>query len=196
LLDKLKQKQIKQLAVTLHVGAGTFKPVSAEKMEDHQMHAEFIDVDLETIISLRDSLQKNIIAIGTTSVRTLESLYWLGTMVFNDPTITEEKLSVDQWIAYEKQSTITAYQSLEHLINWLEKNDKKRLITKTSIIIAPGYTFRIVNALFTNFHQPQSTLLLLVAALIGDNWKSIYKHALNNNYRFLSYGDGSLLWGN
>jgi S-adenosylmethionine:tRNA ribosyltransferase-isomerase len=196
LLDKLKQKQIKQLAVTLHVGAGTFKPVSAEKMEGHQMHAEFIDVDLNTIISLRDSLQKNVIAVGTTSVRTLESLYWLGTMIFNDPTISGENLFVDQWIAYENSSTITSSESLDHLINWLEKNHKKRLITKTSIIIAPGYTFRIVNALFTNFHQPQSSLLLLVAALIGDNWKSIYKHALNNNYRFLSYGDGSLLWGN
>ena len=215
--SKLSQKNIRKAYVTLHVGAGTFKPVKAEQMKDHEMHAEFIDVNFETIEQLIAYVEKGIIAVGTTSLRTLESLYWIGVKTIRNPLVTAAGLQVTQWEPYvsagvteENKSSLenipkeytsggntvlpSATESLQSLLAWMQKNNATRIITKTQIIIAPGYEFKIIRALITNFHQPQSTLLLLVSAIVGENWKKIYQYALANEYRFLSYGDGSLLW--
>ena len=192
---KLKEKNIQKDFVTLHVGAGTFKPVKTEVMKDHEMHAEYFTVSKSLIQNLIHNLDKNIIAAGTTSLRTLESLYWLGLKRSTDhrPQTTE----ITQWGVYDSiGKNISAKEALENLIKWMNEKDLDNLTAKTQIIIAPGYQFKIVNGLITNFHQPQSTLLLLVAAFIGKNWKEVYDYALENNFRFLSYGDGSLLWRN
>ena len=142
-------------------------------------------------------LPQNIIAIGTTSLRTIESVYWLGVKTKLNPTITQDALFITQWEPYDAANeNITAEDALQSLLNWLDYHQSQRLMTKTQIIIAPGYQFRIINALITNFHQPQSTLLLLVAAMIGNNWKKVYNYALQNKFRFLSYGDGCLMWLN
>ncbi|MBN8675490.1 MAG: S-adenosylmethionine:tRNA ribosyltransferase-isomerase [Chitinophagales bacterium] len=192
---QLEEKNIKKDFVTLHVGAGTFKPVKAAIMEEHEMHAEFIDINKSLIENLVTNPDGNIIAVGTTSLRTIESLYWLGVKTVIDPAIHPSALSLTQWEAYElSEHNIPAKDALTALLKWMEQNNTDRLLTKTQIIIAPGYTLRITKALITNFHQPQSTLLLLVAALTGDEWRNIYDHALKYDYRFLSYGDGSLLW--
>jgi S-adenosylmethionine:tRNA ribosyltransferase-isomerase len=215
--SKLSEKNILKAYVTLHVGAGTFKPVKAEQMKDHEMHAEFIDVTLETIEQLLAHVDKGIIAVGTTSLRTLESLYWIGLKTIRNPHIAAADLHVTQWEPYvsavetaenkSAQKNIlkeytssgdivlpSAKESLESLLQWMQKNNASRIITKTQIIIAPDYSFKIIRALITNFHQPQSTLLLLVSAIVGENWKKIYQYALDNEYRFLSYGDGSILF--
>lgn len=192
---QLEEKSIKKDFVTLHVGAGTFKPVKAAIMEEHEMHAEFIDINKSLIENLVTNLDGNIIAVGTTSLRTIESLYWLGVKTVIDPAILPSALLLTQWEAYKlSEHNIPVKEALTALLKWMEQNSPDRLLTKTQIIIAPGYTIRIVKALITNFHQPQSTLLLLVAAMVGDQWRNIYDHALKNDYRFLSYGDGSLLW--
>ena len=198
--ESLQNKKIDTAFVTLHVGAGTFKPVKAGTMSEHEMHAEFIDVSKETIELISNSIGKNIIAAGTTSLRTIESLYWLGVKsgvwsqksgVNSSGTLPE----LNQWEAYDMPEQNTGVKdALSSLLLWMEKNKMERLIAKTKIIIAPGYKPRIVKALITNFHQPRSTLLLLVAALTGNNWRKIYEYALENGFRFLSYGDGSLLW--
>ncbi len=198
--EKLKEKNINRDFVTLHVGAGTFKPVKTDVMKDHEMHAEYFTVSKSTLQTMLDHLDKNIIAVGTTSLRTLESLYWLGMKksMDNGPQPTE----ITQWEVYDhKEEMISTKEALENLIKWMTAKDLDNLTAKTQIIIAPGYQFKIVNGLITNFHQPQSTLLLLVSAFIGKNpiaigWKEIYHYALENNFRFLSYGDGSLLWRN
>ena len=199
--SKLSEKNILKAYVTLHVGAGTFKPVKAEQMKDHEMHAEFIDVQKSTIEQLLAHVSKGIIAVGTTSLRTLESLYWIGVKTIHNPSIATADLSVSQWEPYgnaaEKlgeEKEYSAKESLTALLEWMEKNKAERIITKTQIIIAPGYTFRIIRALVTNFHQPQSTLLLLISAIVGEDWRGIYEYALTHDYRFLSYGDGSILW--
>ena len=195
LLAKLTAKNITQNYITLHVGAGTFKPVKAATMEAHEMHAEFIDVQSSFIEQLIKHINAPVIPIGTTSMRTIESLYWLGLKVYQNPSILPDALSLTQWEAYEnKRNLLPVTHALEALLNWLHSHQLERLLTKTQIIIAPGYQFKIAKALITNFHQPQSTLLLLVAALIGDDWRQVYEYALTNDYRFLSYGDGSLLW--
>lgn len=195
LFQSLKEKNIHHDYVTLHVGAGTFKPVKAEKMEEHDMHAEWIDVSQELISHLLQSLNGNIVAVGTTSLRTLESLYWIGRKVVSGEWSVVSG-GISQWEAYERNDKdIPAEASLSALLDWMKANKLERLVTKTQILIAPGYQFRIINGLITNFHQPQSTLLLLVAALIGEDWRKVYEYALNNDFRFLSYGDGSLLWG-
>lgn len=195
LFAKLTQKNIRHSFVTLHVGAGTFKPVKSATMQDHEMHAEFIDVSAAFIEQLLQETAGPVIAVGTTSLRTLESLYWLGVKTKLDPLISAEALTITQWEPYElAQYNFSAAEALTALLDWLQQNQADRLITKTQIIIAPGYTFRIIKGLITNFHQPQSTLLLLVAAITGDNWKKIYRYALDHQFRFLSYGDGSLLW--
>lgn len=197
LFEKLENKNIQHDFVTLHVGAGTFKPVKSATMQDHDMHAEYMDVSKTLIKNLQQPVKQNIIAVGTTSLRTLESLYWLGVKTILNPSIQPGELMVSQWDPYElPASAISNNESLHALVNWMEKHTMQRLITKTQIIIAPGYSFRMVNALITNFHQPQSTLLLLVAAITGNHWKKMYDYALENNFRFLSYGDGSLLWLN
>ncbi|MGF2411551.1 S-adenosylmethionine:tRNA ribosyltransferase-isomerase [Ferruginibacter sp.] len=192
---KLAAKNINQLFVTLHVGAGTFKPVKAAIMQQHEMHAEWIDIDITTIKNLAANLNNTIVAVGTTSLRTIESFYWLGVKALLDP--LAQQLQITQWEVYEAlagKENITAKEALEALINWLQKNNCFRLFTQTQILIAPGYQFKIAKAIVTNFHQPQSTLLLLVAAAVGNNWKKIYNYALENDFRFLSYGDGSLLF--
>ena len=196
---KLKQKNILTEEVTLHVGAGTFKPVKSETMQAHEMHQELIDVRIETIELLKKTLAQegnNIIAVGTTSLRTIESLYWLGAKAKLLPDSSLQEIEIKQWDGYEPTlQTFSAQENLEALIDWLKKNERERLICKTQIMIAPSYQLKIVNALVTNFHQPNSTLLLLVAAIVGDDpWKKIYDHALENDFRFLSYGDGSLLF--
>jgi S-adenosylmethionine:tRNA ribosyltransferase-isomerase len=191
---KLEEKNIRTDFVTLHVGAGTFKPVKSATLREHTMHAEFIEVSKTTIESALNSLEKNIIVIGTTSLRTLETLYWLGVKIMTGAD-DGSGLQLEQWEAYELASkNISAAESLRSLLNWMMKNKMDRLFTKTQLIIVPGYKIKIPNALITNFHQPQSTLLLLVAALIGKDWKKVYDYALRQNFRFLSYGDGSLLW--
>ena len=192
---KLKEKNIRKDFITLHVGAGTFKPVKTEVMKDHEMHAEYFTVSRSLIQNLIDHLNKNIIAVGTTSLRTLESLYWLGVKL---STVNgQQAMEITQWEVYDhKEIKICTKEALENLIKWMNKKDLDNLTAKTQIIIAPGYQFKIANGLITNFHQPQSTLLLLVAAFIRENWKKVYDYALENNFRFLSYGDGSLLWRN
>lgn len=198
IFDSFKTKNIKTDFVTLHVGAGTFKPVKSKTMQEHDMHAEWIDVSRKSIETILQSLDQNIVAVGTTSLRTIESLYWLGAKQIVANTRQQEtgtRLSLFQWEAYEIETeNITTKQALQSLLEWMKKNKQERLIAKTQLLIVPGYQFKIINGLVTNFHQPQSTLLLLVAALVGDGWKKIYTYALENNFRFLSYGDGSLLW--
>jgi S-adenosylmethionine:tRNA ribosyltransferase-isomerase len=194
LFEKLEKKNIHHDFVTLHVGAGTFKPVKSETMQSHEMHAEFIDVSKAFIERLLTHLQQTVVAVGTTSLRTIESLYWLGVKTKHDPFMDPAALQTTQWEPYEQSREITAAEALRSLLNWMDHHQAERLITKTQIIIAPGYRFRIIQALITNFHQPQSTLLLLVAAITGDNWRKIYAHALQHDFRFLSYGDGNLLW--
>ncbi len=195
IFQNLSSCQIKKDFVTLHVGAGTFKPVKAAIMQGHQMHTEWIDVSIETIKNIIENINEPIIAVGTTSLRTLESLYWLGIKAHLSNAI--KTLDLQQWDVYEedlKNTTLTAKEALTVLINWLQKNKRTSLFTSTQLLIAPGYTFKIVHALVTNFHQPKSTLLLLVAAAIGDSWETVYDYALQNNFRFLSYGDGSILY--
>lgn len=193
IFDELGNKGIDHAYVTLHVGAGTFKPVKAETIAEHQMHAEQFQVSINTLRKLKEA--KRIIAVGTTSLRTLESLYWIGLKIKNQNVDSTKDLTLDQWEAYQLNSDDVSYQqSIDVIINHLEANSQEELICQTSLIIIPGYKFRSAEALITNFHQPQSTLLLLVAAFIGEDWKSVYDYALKNDFRFLSYGDSSLLW--
>jgi S-adenosylmethionine:tRNA ribosyltransferase-isomerase len=203
--EQLAAKNIQTNFLTLHVGAGTFMPVKVATIDEHVMHAEFIDVDINTIqhlIKLLDSPKKeNIVAVGTTSLRTLESLYWLGVQQFyaqqKDNYIHNPTLNLTQWEAYELETNqINPTLALSALIKHLEKTKSTHLFAKTQLMVTPGYHFKICNALVTNFHQPKSTLLLIIAAITGDEWKTIYNYALNNQFRFLSYGDGSLLWIN
>lgn len=194
--EKLTAKNIKKAFVTLHVGAGTFKPVKAEKMLDHEMHSEYIDVDIAAIEMLKGHPGK-ICATGTTSLRTIESLYWLGVKAYLHP--DEDELSLAQWDVYEgalSETALPAADALTALITWLKRKNKESIFTQTQILIATGYKFRIANMLITNFHQPRSTLLLLVAAAIGDDWKKMYDYAMRNEFRFLSYGDANLIFMN
>lgn len=196
-LQSLDEKNVIKQFVTLHVGAGTFKPVKSETMEQHEMHPEWMDVKKETIEHLLNHHPKKIIPVGTTSLRTIESLYWMGVKAYYNPEIKLEEIEIKQWDAYDlADKKIIAKQALQSLLNWMEKRDMKQLIIPTQILIAPGYVPKISDAVITNFHQPNSTLLLLVAALIGKDWRNVYDYALQNDFRFLSYGDGSLLWVN
>jgi S-adenosylmethionine:tRNA ribosyltransferase-isomerase len=192
--EKLATKNIEKAFVTLHVGAGTFKPVKAATMAEHEMHAEYIDVEVATIEKLIGKLGK-IAVVGTTSLRTIETLYWLGVKVHCNK--NEKDLLITQWDVYSNElasTSLSAKESLVALLHWMTANNKQRIFTRTQILIAPGYTFKIANMLITNFHQPRSTLLLLVAAAIGNNWKKMYNYALENDFRFLSYGDGNLIF--
>jgi len=195
LFEQLRQKNIHSAFLTLHVGAGTFKPVKTPTIGGHHMHAEPVDIPqsfIRTLIAARD----NVFAVGTTSLRTLESLYWMGVKTLLDPQLPYASLPITQWEVYDEKnaSDIPVRQALESLLQWMERNKLERLLVKTQILIAPGYRLRTIQGLITNFHQPQSTLLLLVAAVAGNDWKRIYEHALTHDYRFLSYGDGSLLF--
>ncbi len=194
IFDKLSQKQISTGFVTLHVGVGTFKPVKSTTMHGHTMHAELIDVDEETIKQLQAFAGKTY-AVGTTSARTLESLYWMGIKTQLNPAIMADQLVISQWEVYDDliPHVADASSALQSLLAWMNKNKLRRLITKTQLLIVPGYPFKMIRGLLTNFHQPGSTLLLLVAALAGGDWKKIYGYALKHEFRFLSYGDGCLI---
>jgi S-adenosylmethionine:tRNA ribosyltransferase-isomerase len=196
LLSNLSEGGVDSMYLTLHVGAGTFLPVKNENVSEHRMHEEFIELNLESVESLISKLKKTIIAVGTTSLRTLETLYWLGFMVSKNEKISSAELCLDQWLAYESTADLSAEESLKFLVSWIGKQPNKKLITKTQLFILPGYRFKIVDGLITNFHQPYSTLLMLVSALIGPDWKTAYSFALKNNYRFLSYGDSCLFLPN
>lgn len=191
-LKRLEETGVELEELTLHVGAGTFRPVKSEEIEGHEMHTEYISVNRETIRKLIDH-DARAIAVGTTSVRTLESLYHIGVTLAGNPDATEEELHVRQWQPYESFEEIPAVVALQKILGYLDRHGMETLHTSTQIIIAPEYRYRIVKAMVTNFHQPQSTLLLLVSAFIGDNWKAVYDYALNHSFRFLSYGDSSLL---
>lgn len=179
--------------VTLHVGAGTFKPVKSETIEGHEMHTEFISVHRNSVERIQKNLGK-IIAVGTTSVRTLESLYYIGVTLASNPNASAEELVVKQWKPYdEAYNHISAKEALQNILDYLDRRHSETLVTATRIIIAPGYTFKIVRGIVTNFHQPKSTLLLLISAFVKGDWKTIYDYALTHDFRFLSYGDSSLL---
>jgi S-adenosylmethionine:tRNA ribosyltransferase-isomerase len=194
----LDAKGIERLFVTLHVGAGTFKPVKTDTMAQHPMHEESIFVQKATIERLLQARQtgKPIIAVGTTSMRTLESLYWYGMQLLQNENAV---FDIKQWVAYAQPSPLTpgggtaALETLQAILDYLHSNQKDTLEGHTQLLIAPGYDFNIVDGLITNFHQPKSTLLLLMAALVGEDWRRIYEYALANEFRFLSYGDGGLL---
>lgn len=190
----LQQKNISYGFVTLHVSAGTFKPVKAAFIAQHEMHAEEICIERSFIEQFLQTKNAYVVAVGTTSLRTLESLYWLGIKLLHHPNLAAENLMLHQWEAYEiKDSHISAIEAFTALLQWMNKYNMKKFITKTQLIIVPGYVFKVVQGLVTNFHQPQSTLLLLVAAIIGSEWKRMYEYALQHNFRFLSYGDASLI---
>ena len=194
-LDDLKLQGVDLEELTLHVGAGTFKPVKSEEIEGHEMHTEYISVSRDTIAKLL-AHNARAIAVGTTSVRTLESLYHIGLTVMEHPDASEEELHVRQWQPYElsaEKTSIPATEALQALLDYLNRHQLEALHTSTQIIIAPGYDYKIVKAMVTNFHQPQSTLLLLVSAFVHGDWRKIYDYALAHDFRFLSYGDSSLL---
>ncbi|MCL1821354.1 MAG: S-adenosylmethionine:tRNA ribosyltransferase-isomerase [Prolixibacteraceae bacterium] len=188
IFEKLRKKKVAFSELTLHVGAGTFQPVKTENVADHQMHTETVVVSREFLGQLKG--QCKVIAVGTTSVRSIESLYWLGLKINN--LSASETLHVGQWEAYEPQSEIEKNRSLANIERWLESNKLQQISFSTSIIVAPGYRFRIIDGMITNFHQPKSTLLLLVSAFIGNDWKKAYEYALKNDFRFLSYGDSNI----
>lgn len=193
---------VRREELTLHVGAGTFKPVKSEEIDGHTMHTEYVCVRRDTLQTLLD-YDCCAIAVGTTSVRTLESLYYMGVKLETNPDAAEEDLHVCQWEPYEKADGtpvggnlidgITPQKAISNIIAWLDKNNLKTLHSSTQIIIAPGYEYKIVKVLVTNFHQPQSTLLLLVSAFLKGDWRNVYDYALSHDFRFLSYGDSSIL---
>ncbi len=186
-LEDLKMRGIGRTELTLHVGAGTFQPVKTEDANQHVMHTEIIAVPKRTIEEIRDSLG-HICAVGTTSMRTLESLYFIG--------LHPNKPHVDQTEPYERKYEVSMQDALQNILDYLDKTSSDTLHAETQIMIKPGYRFRVVDMLVTNFHQPKSTLLLLVSAFVGEDWRKIYDFALDNNFRFLSYGDSSLLYKN
>ena len=185
-LEKLKKNEHLIEEVTLHVGAGTFRPIKSETVADHKMHQEFFEVEKNLI----EKMLKNdcVIPVGTTSMRTLESLFHLGCQIHAG----NENMIVEQWDGFEP-TNITKKESLETILAWLNKTNNDKIVAETSIMIVPGYQFRICKGIVTNFHQPESTLILLIAALLGEKWRKVYDFALENDFRFLSYGDSSLL---
>lgn len=191
LLDKLRNQGFYTEYITLHVGAGTFKPVSSETIGKHEMHVEKVQISRKNIENILNHFGKPIIPIGTTTVRTLESTYWFGVLLEEEPNL--DMMHVKQWDPYELEKlNISADQSYRNVLNWMDKKGYEHLDGDTQLLIAPGYKYHIINGLITNFHQPKSTLLLLVSALIGDDWRKCYQYALDNDFRFLSYGDSCL----
>lgn len=192
LLNRLKEQGVTFAPITLHVGAGTFLPVKSETMADHPMHSEVISIPLAELLKIREAIarQQKMVAIGTTSTRTLESLYYIGVNLLEHK---EKPYQVEQWVPYDRAYDYTILETLDAIICDLKTKGLRNLIGQTRIIIVPSFKWRIVDYLVTNFHQPHSTLLLLVSAFIGDDWHDVYNYALKNDYRFLSYGDGSLL---
>ena len=193
IFQKMDEANINRAYVTLHVGAGTFKPVKADRLEGHEMHAEYIDVDISTLQQLVKTPM--IYVVGTTSLRTLESLYWMGVKCTTSKAFTIAELEMQQWEIYDKWMAldVSPEEAIVNLIGYMEQHNMQRIICKTSLLITPAYKQKWVKGIITNFHQPQSTLLLLISSFLGDEWRRIYTHALENNYRFLSYGDGMLI---
>lgn len=189
LLDQLRADGLEMAEVTLHVGAGTFQPVKVADANEHIMHTEIIAVPVSTLRIVKQRLG-HIVSVGTTSMRTLESLYWLGLRVLKGQT---SDMRVEQFEPYLTDSNVPAEQAIDALIDYLEQTNQNTLHAETQIMIRPGYSFRIVDRLITNFHQPRSTLLLLVSAFVGGDWQTIYQYALSHDFRFLSYGDSSIL---
>ncbi len=191
-INGIRMRGVEISEISLHIGAGTFVPVKSEAIIDHKMHSEAFSVSLDFIKKILNKYldKKSIVAVGTTSARCIESLYYLGVQCIEDG----EPKSVSQWEPYLLKSEVSVIQTLEALIKWMVDNGQNSLNRKTEIIIVPGYGFKLVNTLITNFHQPQSTLLLLIAAFIGQSWREVYNYALQNNFRFLSYGDSSILF--
>lgn len=189
LLTDLRNEGVNIHELTLHVGAGTFRPVKAEQIGGHEMHTEHMVISRELVTFLKDKAQ-DIVAVGTTSVRTLESLYWMGVKQLEGFT---DFCHLNQWECYTLPKQYTLKEAMEALTVWFEQRKEEWLKASTTIIILPGYQYRVIDAMFTNFHQPQSTLLLLVAAAVGEEWKELYEYALAHEFRFLSYGDSSLL---
>lgn len=191
-LNSLEQKNIQSLLVTLHVGAGTFQPVKTSSINEHQMHGEWIHIPKTTIEALAQNPEMPVTAVGTTSLRTLESLYWCGVQLAADQN-NKQGFLLNQWDAYTLPQHFSRTEALQQVLNFLNREGLTELAAYTRLLIVPGYRLRMVSALVTNFHQPQSTLLLLVAAVAGEHWSSIYDYALENDFRFLSYGDGCLI---
>jgi S-adenosylmethionine:tRNA ribosyltransferase-isomerase len=192
-LAALEHKGVRRTKVTLHVGAGTFLPVKSATMQDHHMHSEYVHVPRAAVEDLFAHVGTGpIIPVGTTAMRTIESLYWFGAdlALGSDPV----HMTVDQWRPYKNAKDVPVPDALRAVLTWMDRHGRDAVAGTTTLLIAPGYRFRLSDALVTNFHQPRSTLLLLVAALIGTDWRKVYAHALQQNYRFLSYGDSSLLW--
>ena len=195
-LNGLCQRGVQTAEVTLHVGAGTFQPVKVADANQHTMHTEIIAVPRDTIAKLMDNLG-HIVAVGTTSMRTLESLYFLGNQLYtilHNSTQSSTTLSVSQFVPYEQDYTLSTREALQAIVDYLDATDQDTLHAETQIMIKPGYVFRVVDQLITNFHQPKSTLLLLVSAFVGGDWHTIYDYALSHDFRFLSYGDSSILF--
>jgi S-adenosylmethionine:tRNA ribosyltransferase-isomerase len=188
--DQLHQKNIGTAFITLNVGAGTFKPVKSAAIADHQMHGEYFTVTKRSLEKMLHA--ERVIAVGTTSLRTLESIHWLGVKLLAGH--QDKQWTINQWEVYDLDTSISSKESLQAILDHMAAHQLAELHCRTSLIIVPGYTIKIPAALVTNFHQPQSTLLLLVAAFIGNDWRKVYQHALESNYRFLSYGDSNLLW--
>ena len=187
------KRGIRRREITLHVGAGTFQPVKSEHIGDHQMHYEFISVPRDVILDIINA-PGPIIAVGTTSVRTLESLYYIGQILEDNPDADEEALTVTQWMPYTTPCQISTQQALQNIVDYLDRHHADAYMGSTQLMIAPGFEYRIVSGMVTNFHQPQSTLLLLVAAFVGnDQWRGMYDYAMDHGFRFLSYGDAQLL---
>lgn len=202
-LQALRDKNVDLEYITLHVGAGTFKPVKSETIEGHDMHTEFISVPRKVIENILNHLKSSaapLVAVGTTSVRTLESLFYIGYKLSQNPDAHAEELVVHQWEPYDISYSLSTIEALENIIAYLERTGEENLVTATQILIAPGFQFRLVKTIVTNFHMPQSTLLLLVSAFVdgdsleGPNWHNIYKYAMEHEFRFLSYGDSSILF--
>lgn len=191
-LRSIDEHGIEREELTLHVGAGTFKPVKSDEISGHDMHTEYICVQRKTLLKLIEH-DACAIAVGTTSVRTLESLYYIGVRLADNPDATEEQLHIDQWEPYDTKPGLAPVDAIRNIVDYLDRNGLSSLHGSTQIIIAPGYDYKIVKMLVTNFHQPQSTLLLLVSAFVSGDWRKIYEYALSHDFRFLSYGDSSLL---
>ncbi len=193
LLAECDRRGIVRRELTLHVGAGTFQPVKSEHIGDHEMHVEVFAVSRSLLVELIEE-RRPVVAVGTTSVRTLESLYYVGQQLAEHPDAQPDQLTVRQWMPYTTPCQLSTAQALQHIVDYLDRTGAQTYLGSTQLMIAPGFRYRIIQGMITNFHQPQSTLLLLVSAFVGhDQWRPMYDHALASGYRFLSYGDGSLL---
>jgi S-adenosylmethionine:tRNA ribosyltransferase-isomerase len=195
IFHSLEMRKITHEFITLHVGAGTFKPVTSDNIANHDMHEEYFEVSLSSLEALCNA-DKFIVPVGTTSMRTLESLYWIGVKIILKELAINASIHLGQWehVELDNRIKVNTSESMNAIKKWMQSNSLEKIFGTTTICITPGYQFRISKALITNFHQPQSTLLLLISAIMGDEWKKVYSFAIKNDFRFLSFGDGSLLF--